>query len=114
MARQVEKAFVETGTATTDMGRNSRLLIIHQYLLGHTAQILQTADEPFIRVSRILAAGAPEMKTPRVAQLVDQKMHLHFHAAQLGDDFAPVALQLPARFRLKAHCRLLARSAHLG
>src|SRR5205823_3672798 len=74
---QVEKALIELGgLPICPELQDRRLLVIHQHLARHTAEVLQAADQPFVGVLGVFLVGAPEVKTARVAQRVDDEMHL--------------------------------------
>ena len=49
---------------------NGAFLVIQQPFLGYTSEILQTANDPFINVFTIQAVRAPEVKPPRISQLI--------------------------------------------
>ena len=103
VASEIDKARVELDTPSGGMEQDSGFLVIHQHLLGHAAKVLETADQPFVGVFGILAGGTPDVKAPRVGELIDDELDGREQPGNGGGDRAPIALELAAGQRFKAH-----------
>ncbi len=85
------------------MRQHRTLLVVHQYFLSDPIQVFKAAHQSFISVLRILAVATPEMEASRVAQRVDDEVHVDLLPAHARHNLAPVALQLPTGRCFEAH-----------
>ena len=100
-AGQVQKPLIEPHPRPDAVLDHRALVIIHEHLPGHTAEVLEGPDDPLIGMLRILTIRAPEVKPPRKAQGVDAEVNFLKLAPHPGDGLAPVALHLTTGFRLE-------------
>lgn len=105
VARQIHKPGMEASRATSWMSEHRRFLVVHQHFGGDACKPLNAADQSVIGVLGVLTVRAPEVESPREAQRVHNEVDSGFGPGNLRPLFGPIALQLVAGRRFKAHRR---------
>ena len=65
MQPQVDEPLVEARPLGRPMCQDCRLLVVHQHLVWHAAEVLEGADQPLVGVLGVLPVGAPEVEAPQ-------------------------------------------------
>ncbi len=111
---QIQEAGVEMHGAVPIMPDHGRLLIVHQDLARHAAEVVEGPDQPFIGVFGVFPGSGPDVQIARGAEYVHDKMDRAGLTGQVGPDLAPIVLKLLPGFRLIANGLLARAKSALG